>query len=160
MTQLRTVRTPNGPRIEASHVLEADPDAAWDLLVDTRRWLEWSPVVTDVEASHRRLETGTTGRVRVRPGIWVPFAITACDPSERRWGWNVARLPAAAHRVDDLGSGRCRVAFELRPFATVNAPVCLRALERIDDLLSSETAVEPAGTTSSDVPGDSADADE
>lgn len=149
MTQLRTVTTPDGIRLEASHVLETDPDAAWDLLVDTRRWLEWSPVVTDVEASHRRIEVGTTGRVRVRPGIWAPFTITACDPSERRWKWNVARLPAAAHRVDDLGSSRCRIAFELRPLEAVNAPVCLRALERMDDRLSSETDADSSDAASS-----------
>lgn len=139
MTQLRTVRTPTGPRLEASHVLEADPDTAWDLLVDTRRWLEWAPTVTDVEASHRRIEAGTTGCIRVQPGVWVPFTITACDSSERRWAWNVARLPAAAHRVDNLGSDRCRIAFELRPFATVNAPLCLRALDRMDALLSDDS---------------------
>lgn len=139
MTQLRTVTTPDGLRLEASHVLAADPDAAWDLLVDTHRWLEWAPTVTDVEASHRRIEAGTTGRIRVQSGVWVPFMIIACDSAERRWTWNVARLPAAAHRVDDLGPNRCRIAFELHPFATVNAPLCLRALERMDGLLSDES---------------------
>ncbi|SFS77948.1 SRPBCC family protein [Halostagnicola kamekurae] len=149
MTQLRTVATPDGLRLEASHVLEADPDAAWDLLVDTHRWPEWSPIVTDIEASHRRIEEGTTGRVRVRPGVWLPFTITSCDPAERRWAWNVARLPAAAHRVDALESNRCRIAFELRALESVNAPVCLRALERIDDRLSSETVVDSSDDASS-----------
>ncbi|KDE60577.1 polyketide cyclase [Halostagnicola sp. A56] len=150
MTQLRTVATPDGRCLEASHVLEADPDAAWDLLVDTHRWPEWSPIVTDVEASHRRIEDGTTGRVRVRPGVWVPFTITSCDPVERRWAWNVARLPAAAHRVDALESNRCRIAFELRPLETANAPVCLRSLERIDDRLSRETDADWSDDASSE----------
>ncbi|GAB7017758.1 SRPBCC family protein [Halostagnicola bangensis] len=139
MTQLRTVSTSRGPRLEASHVLEADPDDAWDVLIDTRRWLEWAPTVTDVEASHRRIEEGTTGRVRTAPGMWLPFTITSCDPSERRWTWNVARLPATGHRVDDLESGRCRIAFELNSLTSAHAPLCLQALERIDALLSSDS---------------------
>ncbi|QSW98605.1 SRPBCC family protein [Haloterrigena alkaliphila] len=141
MTRLRTTRTPDGRRLEASHVIEAPADAAWDLLVDTTRWPEWSPVVTGVEATDRRLRSGTSGRVRL-PGAWVPFRITGYDPAARRWRWRITGLPGAGHRVDDLGDGRCRIAFELPPLATGYAPACLRALERLEEVLLEERVTE------------------
>jgi hypothetical protein len=138
MTRLQVASTPDGRRLEASHVLSAPPEAAWELLVDTRRWPEWSPLIEAVEATDRRVRAGTTGRVRV-PGVWLPFTVTAC--ADRRWTWRVARLPATGHRVDDLGADRCRLVFELPLRGAGYAPVCLRALERI------ETVLEAEGTT-------------
>ena len=134
MTRLQRTRTPDGRRLEASHVIAAPAADAWDLLVDTTRWPEWSPIVGGVEASDRRIRPGTTGRIRV-PGAWVPFRVTSYVPAERRWGWRVLGLPGAGHRVDDLGPERCRIAFELPLTATGYAPVCLRALDRLEDLL-------------------------
>ncbi|QRV15499.1 SRPBCC family protein [Haloterrigena salifodinae] len=141
MTRLRRTRTPDGRRLEVSHVVDAPPAEAWDLLVDTARWPEWSPLVTGVEATERRLRLDTSGRVRI-PGAWVPFRITAYVPAERRWSWRVLKLPGAGHRVDDLGANRCRIAFELPPTATGYAPVCLRALERLEDRLLEERVAE------------------
>ncbi|WP_436343323.1 SRPBCC family protein [Natronorubrum sp. FCH18a] len=132
MTRLRTAHTPDGRHLEASHVLEAPADDAWDLLVDTTRWPEWSPLVNGVESTDRRVRTGTTGRVRVS-GVWVSFRIADC--SERRWAWRISGVPVAAHRVDDLEGGRCRIVFELPLHAVGTAPVCLRALERLEELL-------------------------
>ncbi|MDQ2049081.1 SRPBCC family protein [Natronolimnohabitans sp. A-GB9] len=135
MTRLRTTETHDGRRLEASHVIAADAADAWELLVDTTRWPTWSPIVSGVEATDRRIRLGTTGRVRAL-GTWVPFRITAYVPAERRWNWRLLGLPGAGHRVDDLREGRCRVAFELPPTATGYAPVCLRALEALEDSLT------------------------
>ena len=141
MTRLQRTRTPDGRRLEASHVIAAPATDAWDLLVDTTEWPEWSPIVTGVEATDRRIRLGTTGRLRA-PGAWVPFRVTAYVPAERRWTWRVLGLPGASHRVDDLGDDRCRIAFELPPTATGYAPVCLRALERLEELLLEERVTE------------------
>ena len=135
MTRIQLTRTPDGRRLEVSHVVDAPAADAWDLLVDTTRWPEWSPIVSGVESSDRRLRLDTTGRIRAL-GAWAPFRITAYRPDERRWSWRVVGLPSASHRVDDLGPDRCRIAFELPPTATGYAPVCLRALERLEDSLA------------------------
>ncbi|WP_306057743.1 SRPBCC family protein [Natronococcus wangiae] len=135
MTRLQVASTPDGRRLEASHVFPAPPEEVWELLVDTRRWPEWSPVITGVEATDRRVRTGTTGRVNI-PGVWLPFEITSC--ADYRWTWRVARLPATGHRVDDLGERRCRLVFEFPLRASGYAPVGLRSLERIETLLEEQ----------------------
>jgi len=50
----------------------------------------------------------------------------------------VTGIPAAGHRVDDLGSDRCRIAFELPIHHAGSAPVSLRSLENIETLLEDE----------------------
>ncbi|WP_121742725.1 SRPBCC family protein [Natronorubrum halophilum] len=135
MTRLQRTRTPDGRRLEVSHVLSVPAADAWEVLVDTARWPEWSPLVNGVESTDRRIRTGTTGRVRVS-GVWVPFRITDC--SDYRWSWRISRVPVASHRVDDLREGRCRIAFELPLHAVGSVPVCLRALERLEELLVAE----------------------
>ncbi|EMA29426.1 SRPBCC family protein [Halobiforma nitratireducens] len=135
MTRLRPAHTPDGRRLEASHVIAAPAADAWDLLVDVTRWPAWSPVVSDVEATDRRLREGTRGRIRV-PGVWLPFRVTRV--AGRRWDWRVAGVAGATHRVDDLEADRCRVAFELPPSAAGYVPICLEALERMDELLTSD----------------------
>lgn len=133
MTRLQLAA--DGRRLEASHVLAVSPADVWDLLVDVRRWPEWSPIVRGVDATDVRVRTGTAGRIRV-PGVWLPFEVTDC--ADRRWTWRIAGLSAAGHRVDELAENRCRVVFELPPTAVGYAPVCLRALERIESLLEDE----------------------
>jgi hypothetical protein len=70
-------------------------------------------------------------------GLELPFRITACAPC--RWTWRVERVPATGHRVDAPASedatDRCRVVFELPVLAAGYAPVCLRALARIESIL-------------------------
>ncbi len=130
-------RTPNGRRLVVAREMAADREAAWDLLTDTHRWPDWGPSVRGVECDRRYIEAGTTGRVRVPGGLRVPFEITACAPY--RWTWRIARIPATGHRVgapaDGDATGGCRVAFEVPVLAAGYAPVCLRALERIESLL-------------------------
>ncbi|PGF14690.1 polyketide cyclase [Natrinema sp. CBA1119] len=137
MTRVRTTRTSDGRRLEVSNVMSVPAADAWEVLVDTMQWPEWSPIVRGVESTDRRIRSGTTGRVRL-PGVWVPFRITEC--TERRWTWRVTGIPAAGHRVDDLGRDRCRIAFELPIHHAGSAPVSLRALENIETLLEDEAA--------------------
>lgn len=129
MTRVRPTHTQDGRRIEVSHVLEAPAADAWELLVDTTEWPSWSPLISGVESSDRRIRTGTTGRVRLS-GVWTSFHITTC--ADRRWTWTLSRLPGATHRVDDLERNRCRIAFELPVYAAGSVPVTLRALENLE----------------------------
>ncbi|MEY7847717.1 SRPBCC family protein [Natrarchaeobius sp. A-rgal3] len=140
MTRVQRARTADGYRLEVSQVLAVAPERAWELLVDTMRWPDWSPVVSEVESTDRRVREGTAGRIRV-PGAWLPFTITA--RTDRRWTWGVPCVPSAGHRVDDLGDRRCRVVFEVPLHAAGSVPVCLEALERIESILEDErTAAE------------------
>ena len=137
MTRLQWLQTPAGRRLEASHVVAIPADDAWELLTDTSRWPEWLPGVCGVDASHRYIRDGTTGRVRLL-GVWIPFTVP--NVADRQWRWRVGGLPGATHRVDDLTADRCRIAFELPPQALASTGLALEALERVDDLLSaSET---------------------
>jgi hypothetical protein len=132
--------TPDGRRLVVARDVAAGRDAAWDLLTDTDLWPDWGPSVRAVECDRRYVEAGTAGRVRLPGGVWLPFEITACAPY--RWTWRVARVPATGHRVDPPARGsaadRCRVGFELPVLAAGYAPVCLRALDRLDALLAAE----------------------
>lgn len=114
--------------------MRAPVDAVWDVLVDTDRWPEWGPSVRAVDVPVRRIERGTTGRVRIPGGVWVPFEVTACEPY--RWSWDVARIPATGHTVEPLGADRCRVAFDMSLLAGGYAPVCREALSRIATIVA------------------------
>jgi hypothetical protein len=135
--------TPDGRRLLVGRDTAADREAAWDLLTDTDRWPEWGPSVRAVESDHRRIRPGTTGRVRLPGGVWLPFEVTACG--DYRWTWRVARVPATGHRVDPPVGDRagCRVVFELHPLAAGYVPVCLRALDHVVALL--ETPADASG---------------
>ena len=119
-------------RLLVTRTVEAPIDTLWDILTDTERWPEWGPSVRGVESTDRYVQTGTTGRVETPLGISLPFEITHCEPY--RWTWTVARIPATGHRIDTLDDGKCRVVFELSPLAVGYAPVCERALRRIEAL--------------------------
>ncbi|WP_178917012.1 SRPBCC family protein [Natronomonas gomsonensis] len=124
-------RTPDGRRWVVGRDIDADPAAVWSVLCDTARWPEWGVSITDVEASERHIQTGTTGRVRIRGvGAWIPFEVTAVDDATRRWSWDVARIPATGHRVEERASG-CRVEFEIPLAAVGYAPVCRAACRSI-----------------------------
>jgi len=126
-----TRQTPSGRRLVVSKRVAADRETAWTVLTDTEQWPDWGPSVTDVETPERYIETGSEGRVRLPGGIWLPFEITAC--ADCRWTWDVARIPATGHRVETARDG-CRVGFELPLYAAPYAPVCVRALDRIETL--------------------------
>lgn len=117
--------------VDVARIVDAPAEDVWELLVDTRRWPEWGPSITDVECPDRRIRTGSTGRVRVVGAAWIPFEVTHCDGY--RWTWEVAGIPATGHRVEPH-NGRCRVVFEVPLLAAGYAPVCRLALSRIADL--------------------------
>lgn len=127
-------RTPDGRRLCVSRSVPATRAAAWTLLTDTRRWSDWGPSVSAVESTDRFVTAGTTGRVQVLGGPWVPFEVTTCE--DYRWTWDVARVPATGHRVIETPSGRTNVTFEIPLLAAGYAVVCERALDRIERLLA------------------------
>lgn len=133
-------RTPDGRQLVVSRHVAADRETVWDLFVDTDRWPAWGPSVRTVDSDSRYIETGTTGRVRVPGGIWLPFEITEC--ADYRWTWRVARVPATGHRVRAADSG-CRPAFELPVVAAPYAPVCQRALATIETLAEENSHADP-----------------
>jgi len=136
---VRFARTHEGRRLEVAREIDAAPATLWELLVDTARWPGWGPSVRDVECSERHIRAGSTGRVRIPGGLWLPFEVRAfaslpADPragDSGRWTWRVARVPATGHRVD-VREGEPEVVFELPLAAAGYAPVCRRALAKID----------------------------
>lgn len=148
-------RTPAGRRLVVSRRVDAPAAVVWELLADTRQWPEWGPSVAAVECEERIVRTGTRGRIRTtdladllpgtdsRPlanrvfgGVWLPFRVTDCGG--RRWTWRVADIPATGHRVEGMDEG-CRVAFEVPLPAAAYAPVCGRALDRIERLATEDS---------------------
>jgi hypothetical protein len=136
-SDVATERTPDGRQVIVARGVDAPREAAWDLLTDTERWPDWGPSVRAVECDQRFIQPGTTGRVRLPGGVWLPFEIATC--AKYRWTWRVARVPATGHRVDPpaegTDEGRCRIVFEIPPLAAGYVPVCMRALGRIVSLL-------------------------
>ncbi|MFD1645802.1 SRPBCC family protein [Haloarchaeobius litoreus] len=132
-TTVRLGSTPDGRRIEVAREVAVDPRRAWELLTDTWRWPEWGPTVSDVDGPTRFISAGMHGRVNVLGAVWVPYEITSCGNG--RWTWDVARIPATGHRVEEVGEDRCRVVFEIPPLAAGYVPVCQRALSKIEALL-------------------------
>jgi len=122
------------PNIEVSQRVKAPQGALWDLLTDTTRWAEWGPSVVHVFCSDRRIQKGSQGRVKTALGLWVPFVITHFEP-ERYWSWQVFGIPATGHRVDALGRGLCRLAFEVPLFGAPYVMVCREAIIRIASML-------------------------
>ncbi|WP_158056260.1 SRPBCC family protein [Halorussus halophilus] len=127
-TETNVGRTPDGRRLEVSRVVDAPADRLWTLLTETAYWPEWGPSVMAVDCPSHRIRAGTTGRVKVVPGVWVRFEVTDCELY--RWTWRVLGIPATGHRVEPL-DGNCRVVFELPLFGAGYAPVCALALERL-----------------------------
>lgn len=118
--------------ISVSRVMPVDPSVAWDLLVDTSRWVEWGPSITAVDPSDERIRARSTGRVRTAFGIWVPFTVTDFDEG-RRWAWTVAGVPATTHTVEPTPGG-CTVSFGVPTLAAPYVLVCRAALRRIERL--------------------------
>jgi len=118
-------RTPDGRRIVLTRAVDASVETCWDLLVDTERWPAWGPSVSAVDCEDRFVETGTTGRVQVLDGPWLPFEITDCR--DYRWTWRVARIPATGHFV--RAGSPPRIGFEVSLAAAGYVPVCVRALQ-------------------------------
>lgn len=128
-------RTPEGRQLVVSRRVGATREAAWELLTDTEQWPAWGPTVADVECDSRFIRSGTRGRLKLPFAVWVPFEVTACE--DFRWTWQVARIPATGHRIEEVPGG-CRVCFEIPLLGAGYTPVCLRALETIEEMLRTE----------------------
>jgi hypothetical protein len=130
-TGIAIEETPEGNRVVVSRRIDAPPERAWAVLVDTRRWPEWGPSVRDVETHPPRIEEGSTGRIRTVFGFWLPFTVTRL--SEWGWAWRIWGVTATGHRVTPEGSS-CRVGFEVPLYALPYLLVCWVALRRIESL--------------------------
>ncbi len=123
--------------VSVSRFVPVAPSVVWDLLVDTSRWAEWGPSVTEVDVPDVLLRARSTGRVRTAFGVWVPFTVTEFDDC-RSWAWTVAGVPATNHTVEPAPGG-CRVSFGVPALAAPYALVCRAALRRIERLAQAAT---------------------
>lgn len=111
--------------------------AAWELLIDTRRWPEWGPSVARVDCTDRCIGPGTVGRVQTAFGPWLSFQITEFVAGQY-WHWKVAGIAATGHRVLSIGPSLCRVVFEVPVLAAPYLYVCRLAAQRIKTILEEE----------------------
>jgi uncharacterized protein YndB with AHSA1/START domain len=121
--------------LSVHRVIDAPPEAAWQLLVDLDAWPQWGPSISSAELDppHRELGLHATGKVQTAVGVRLPFEITDFQPG-RRWAWKVAGVPATGHRVEPSGDG-ARVTMEVPWWAGPYVTVCMLALRRIEMLL-------------------------
>jgi hypothetical protein len=120
-----------------SRLIDAPASRVWQLITDTHRWPDWGPSVKAVECSQRFITAGVVGRIQTAVGIWLPFAIAAYEPKSY-WDWRVGGLLATGHRVESMGSKRCKLTFTVPVWAFAYGLVCQLALMRIDQLLMNE----------------------
>jgi hypothetical protein len=117
--------------------INAPATAAWELLIDTRRWPEWGPSVARVDCDDRCIGMGTVGRVQTAFGLWLSFQITQFIDGQY-WHWKVAGLPATGHRVESIGPSLCKVVFEVPVLAAPYLIICRLAAQRIKSILEEE----------------------
>ncbi|MFT7598913.1 MAG: hypothetical protein ACI8TP_001838 [Acidimicrobiales bacterium] len=124
--------------------IHQDIDAAavdvWPLLVEPRSWPQWGPSVKYAELEGEQLSEGTTGVVTTVFGIRLGFEITSYAEGSH-WAWKVGGIDATDHRIEPLGSDRCRVSFGVPWSAAPYGLVCRIALQRIRTLAERPGAV-------------------
>ncbi len=103
----------------------------WRLITDTQTWPVWGPSVRAVDCQDRYIRAGSRGRILTPVGLWLPFVVGAFEPGSY-WDWRVAGVPATGHRVESVGSNRCRLTFSVPAWAFGYGLVCRLALLRID----------------------------
>ena len=123
-----------GSQLSISRVVNASSQEAWDLLTDTRKWRQWGPTVIAADCADRYIRKGALGRVQILSGQWLQFVITEYE-HHHYWHWKVASISATGHRVDDLDTCKCRIAFELPILWAPYIIVCWVALKRIAGML-------------------------
>lgn len=124
--------------LHVSRTIDAPASAAWDLLVDVRRWPEWGPSVrgASVDGGGHRIGPDATGSVETVARVRLPYRVTGWD-ADRAWSWDVASLPATSHGVRPLDDRRCVVTFGVPWPVAPYAVVCRIALARIASALES-----------------------
>jgi hypothetical protein len=124
-------------KLETAVEIRAPAPAAWELLIDTRRWPEWGPSIVGVECAEPFIGPGLSGRVQTVFGLWLPFEITSFT-ADHQWRWKVAGIPATGHRVESVAPGICRVIFEVPVLAAPYLVICRLAAQRIKTILEEE----------------------
>jgi hypothetical protein len=71
----------------------AHAETAWARYLEPRRWPDWSPQITRVDATAERIAAGVTGRVHGPVGVSIDFVIERVDESAHTWTWRVHRGP-------------------------------------------------------------------
>lgn len=122
------------PFSEIGHTLHSSSEDVWDLITDTARWPEWGPSVIAVDCVDGHIRKGSQGRVRVPPGIWLPFVISDFD-DKRYWSWDIWGIHATGHRVEPLDEGRCNIFFTVPTLAVPYLFICWIAIRRIEAIL-------------------------
>lgn len=123
--------------LTVARTVQVDPAVVWELLVDTSRWPEWGPSVSDVDLPGGRIGPGAAGRVRTAVGMWLPFRVSEFHDG-RSWSWRVAGIAATTHGIDPVPGG-CRVTFGTPIAAAPYALVCSEALRRIERIAHHDT---------------------
>lgn len=113
--------------------IDAPASAVWDLLVDPAMWPEWGPSVRAASIEGGILALGARGEVSTALGPTLAFEITAFERGSR-WAWKVGGVNATDHRVEPLGTDRCRVGFGVGWLAGPYLAVCRIALGRLEQL--------------------------
>ncbi|CAN7516468.1 SRPBCC family protein [Arthrobacter sp. LjRoot14] len=116
-------------QFSVSRHMAASTADVWGLFTDVGRWPDWGPSITGAELDSPGLQAGSTGRVRTRLGLRLPFTVTEFDAG-RSWAWAVAGIRATGHLVVPEGDG-CRATFTVPWWAPAYLPVCAVALRRI-----------------------------
>lgn len=122
------------PFCELRKSLKATEEAVWTLLTDTTRWTEWGPSVSEVNSTDRFIRKGTSGKVKLPIGLWIPFLITDYE-DKRYWSWSVWGIRATGHRIEPLGGKKCIIIFEVPTLAAPYLLVCWIAIRRIENIL-------------------------
>jgi Polyketide cyclase / dehydrase and lipid transport len=119
------------PQLAFSRRLDAPAGRVWRLITDTQTWPQWGPSLRAIDSSNRFIRAGSTGRVQTVAGLWLPYTVGAFQPGQY-WDWRVGGVAATGHRVEALGTKRCRLSFTVPAWAVAYGLVCRLALARID----------------------------
>lgn len=122
------------PTLSVDRYVAAPAESVWRLLVDVGEWPRWGPSVRRAELSDggQQIGPGSRGTVWSATGLRLPFVVTEFEAG-RRWGWQVAGVPATGHEIVPAAAG-CTVIFEVPLWAGPYLAVCSAALVRIDTL--------------------------
>ncbi|MFF5181305.1 SRPBCC family protein [Micromonospora sp. NPDC000316] len=113
-------------RFEAGTEIAADAQRVWEVLVDVRRWPEWTASVSNVERGEPGpLAVGATARLtqpRLRPAVWRVTKLT----EGQGFTW-VSDTPGVhtrgEHRLSPLPDGRTRVELAIAQSGLLAGPV-------------------------------------
>ena len=84
-------------KLTVDRVIDAPPEAVWDVLLDVPAWPAWGPTINqaDLNGPYNIIELGSTGVVHSLLGVALPFVITEFHPV-RSWTLTIARVLATS----------------------------------------------------------------